>query len=61
MAPFCSVCVFVYFLNLYAYAHSQVALLAERHVTDYTWFVDVTLKLIRLAGDYVPDEVGLTL
>ncbi len=35
----------------------KVALLSERHVSDYTWFVDVILKLIRSAGDYVPDEV----
>ena len=35
----------------------KIALLAERHVTDYTWFVDVILKLIRVAGDYVVDEV----
>ena len=26
-------------------------------MTDYTWFVDVILKLIRVAGDYVVDEV----
>jgi AP-2 complex subunit alpha len=35
----------------------KIALLAERHVTDYTWFVDVIIKLIRIGGDYVPDEV----
>ena len=38
----------------------KIALLAERHVTDYTWFVDIILKLIRVAGDYVVDEVCLT-
>ena len=35
----------------------KIALLAERHVSDYTWFVDVIIKLIRVAGDYVVDEV----
>jgi len=35
----------------------KIALLAERHVSDYTWFVDIIIKLIRLAGDYVVDEV----
>ena len=35
----------------------KIAHLAERYVTDYTWYVDIVIKLIRLAGDYVVDEV----
>jgi AP-2 complex subunit alpha len=31
----------------------KVAILAEKYATDYTWYVDVILKLIRIAGDYV--------
>ena len=35
----------------------QVAILAEKYATDYKWYVDVILNLIRLAGDYVSEEV----
>lgn len=35
----------------------KVAILAEKYATDYTWYVDVILNLIRIAGDYVSDEV----
>ena len=31
--------------------------LAEKYATDYKWYVDVILNLIRLAGDYVSEEV----
>jgi len=34
-----------------------VAILAEKYATDYTWYVDVILNLIRIAGDYVSEEV----
>lgn len=34
-----------------------MAILAEKYATDYTWYVDVILNLIRIAGDYVSDEV----
>ena len=35
----------------------KVAILAEKYATDYKWYVDVILNLIRLAGDYVSEEV----
>ena len=35
-----------------------MAILAEKYATDYKWYVDVILNLIRLAGDYVSEEVG---
>lgn len=35
----------------------KVAILAEKYATYYTWYVDVILKLIRIAGDYVAEEV----
>ena len=35
----------------------KVAILAEKYATDYTWYVDVILNLIRIAGDYVYEEV----
>ena len=38
----------------------KVAILAEKYATDYKWYVDVILNLIRLAGDYVSEEVGST-
>ncbi|XP_041053347.1 AP-2 complex subunit alpha-2-like isoform X1 [Carcharodon carcharias] len=35
----------------------KVAILAERYAVDYTWYVDTILNLIRIAGDYVSEEV----
>ncbi|KAI5703090.1 hypothetical protein M8J76_015754 [Diaphorina citri] len=35
----------------------KVAILAEKYATDFTWYVDVILNLIRIAGDYVSEEV----
>ena len=35
----------------------KVAILAEKYAADYTWYVDVILNLIRIAGDYVSEEV----
>ncbi|CAH1787764.1 unnamed protein product [Owenia fusiformis] len=35
----------------------KVAILAEKYAVDYTWFVDTILNLIRVAGDYVSEEV----
>ncbi|CAM1154609.1 AP2A2 (predicted) [Pycnogonum litorale] len=35
----------------------KVAILGEKYATDYTWYVDVILNLIRIAGDYVSEEV----
>ena len=35
----------------------KIAILAEKFVEDYTWYVDTILNLIRLAGDYVSEEV----
>ena len=32
-------------------------LLSEKYAHDYTWYVDTILNLIRLAGDYVSEEV----
>lgn len=35
----------------------KVAILAEKYATDYSWYVDTILNLIRVAGDYVSEEV----
>ncbi|KJE94764.1 adaptin [Capsaspora owczarzaki ATCC 30864] len=35
----------------------KIAVLAELHADDYSWYVDVILQLIRVAGDYVSEEV----
>ena len=35
----------------------KIAILAEKFAEDYTWYVDTILNLIRLAGDYVSEEV----
>ena len=37
-----------------------MAILAEKYAVDYTWYVDTILNLIRIAGDYVSEEVGIT-
>ncbi|GFR58277.1 AP-2 complex subunit alpha-2 [Elysia marginata] len=37
----------------------KVAILAEKYAVDYTWYVDVILNLIRIAGDYVSEEFQL--
>ena len=42
---------------LVRYQVLKVAILAEKYATDYTWYVDVILNLIRIAGEYVSDEV----
>ena len=38
----------------------KVAILAEKYANDYTWYVDTILHLIRIAGDHVSEEVGLS-
>lgn len=35
----------------------KVAILAEKYAVDYTWYVDIILNLIRIAGDFVSEEV----
>lgn len=35
----------------------KVAILSEKFASNYAWYVDVVLKLIRIAGDHVGDEV----
>lgn len=37
-----------------------MAILAEKYAVDYTWYVDVILNLIRISGDYVSEEVGVS-
>jgi len=37
----------------------KVAILAEKYAVDYTWYVDTILNLIRIAGDYVSEEVTI--
>uniref|UniRef100_A0A7M4FFW6 AP-2 complex subunit alpha n=1 Tax=Crocodylus porosus TaxID=8502 RepID=A0A7M4FFW6_CROPO len=38
-------------------ASLSVAILAEKYAVDYSWYVDTILNLIRIAGDYVSEEV----
>ncbi|KAK9319568.1 Clathrin/coatomer adaptor, adaptin-like protein [Lipomyces orientalis] len=35
----------------------KLAILTEKHATEYKWYIDTILKLISVAGDYVSDEV----
>ena len=34
-----------------------MAVLSEQFAMNYNWYVDTILKLIRVAGDFVSDEV----
>lgn len=44
-------------LNSFFLQVLKVAILAEKYAVDYTWYVDTILNLIRIAGDYVSEEV----
>lgn len=35
----------------------KIAILTEKYATDAQWYIDVSLKLLSLAGDHVSDEV----
>ena len=35
----------------------KIAVLAERYATDAQWYVDISLRLLSMAGDHVSDEV----
>lgn len=35
----------------------KIAILAEKYATDAQWYVDVSLRLLAMAGDHVSDEV----
>lgn len=35
----------------------KVAILAEKYATDYNWYIDVCLKMLELAGDYVSEDI----
>lgn len=35
----------------------KIAILTEKHASDYKWYIDTILRLISVAGDYVSDEV----
>ncbi|KAJ2788356.1 hypothetical protein GGI18_003001 [Coemansia linderi] len=35
----------------------KVAILTEKYATEYSWYVDVMMRLVSLAGDHMGDEV----
>ena len=35
----------------------KIAILTEKYATDIQWYIDITLRLIAMAGDHVSDEV----
>src|SRR5271168_3283196 len=35
----------------------KIAILTEKYATDVQWYVDISLRLIAMAGDHVSDEV----
>jgi AP-2 complex subunit alpha len=35
----------------------KIAILAEKYAADFTWYVDVCIKMLELAGDYVSDDI----
>jgi AP-2 complex subunit alpha len=38
----------------------KIAILSEKYAVDYKWYLDIMLKLIRIAGDFVSEEVGFS-
>lgn len=44
--------------NIFLFQVLKVAILSEKFAVDYTWYVDTILNLIRIAGDYVSEEVS---
>lgn len=51
-------CVFFFFFICLIWKQVlKVAILAEKYAVDYSWYVDTILNLIRIAGDYVSEEV----
>lgn len=35
----------------------KIAILAEKYAYDYNWYIDVLLKLLEVAGDYVSEDI----
>lgn len=35
----------------------KIAILTEKHATDIQWYIDISMRLISMAGDHVSDEV----
>jgi AP-2 complex subunit alpha len=35
----------------------KIAILAEKFAENLTWYIDVIIKLIEYAGDYVSDDI----
>lgn len=35
----------------------KIAILAEKYATDYSWYIDVLLKMLEVAGDYVSEDI----
>jgi len=35
----------------------KIAILGEKYAVDYKWYLDIMLKLIRIAGDFVSEEI----
>lgn len=51
------VCTHSHLSSLPGWQVLKVAILAEKYAVDYSWYVDTILNLIRIAGDYVSEEV----
>ncbi len=35
----------------------KIAILSEKYAVDYTWYIDVCMKMIEVAGDYVSEDI----
>jgi len=35
----------------------KIAILAEKYAVDYTWYIDVCMKMLEVAGDYVSEDI----
>ena len=35
----------------------KIAILSEKYAIDYTWYIDVCMKMLEVAGDYVSEDI----
>ena len=35
----------------------KIAILAEKYAVDYTWYIDICMKMLEVAGDFVSEDI----
>ena len=44
-------------MNLYIFEVVKIAIIGEKHSPDLRWYVDTSLQLLEIAGDFVAEDV----